>query len=173
MDNNTLHWFVIYTRSRFEKKVAEDLSEMKFEFYLPTMKTLRQWSDRKKKIEIPVFRSYVFIRTTFSRIKSLVLPLGAVKIVSFEGIPAIVPDIQIQNLKILFGTHEKFEITVQNFDIGDPVEVITGPLRGIKGKFTDYAGKKYIMLEVDVLKQSLIVSINPIFIRRLQPEPAL
>jgi transcription antitermination factor NusG len=170
MDDNSLHWFVIYTRSHFEKKVADNLCELEFEIYLPLIKTLRQWSDRKKKMEVPLFRSYLFIHTTLKKLKSLLLPVGALKIVTFEGKPAIVPDTQIQNLKILLNTDEKFDIIESCFTPGDYVEVTTGPMRGIKGTFVDYSGKKYILIQIDALKQNIIVTINPIFIRKLKTE---
>jgi len=62
IDHKIPCWFAAYTRSRNEKKVAGELEEQHIEYYLPLIKTIRQWSDRKKKVEVPLINSYIFVR---------------------------------------------------------------------------------------------------------------
>ena len=78
-----LKWFVLYTTSRSEKKVAKRLDEMGIEVYLPIIEELRQWSDRKKKVQKALFNGYVFVKTNRAKLwESLQVP-GAVKFVNF------------------------------------------------------------------------------------------
>ena len=163
---STRKWFVLYTRSRFEKKIAEALAESGYEVYLPLVKTLRQWSDRKKKVEVPLFSSYVFIRSTHHKIKSVIYPPGVLTLLSFRGEAATVPDEQIESLRLLLATDEPFEVTTETFAPGDYVEILRGPLRGVKGIFTDYSSRKQVMITIDALHLSIAVSIDPSFITK-------
>ena len=81
------HWYAVYVRSRNEKKVYELIKEKDIETYLPLVKTLRQWSDRKKMVEVPLFNSYVFVYVDLlEHFKVRQVP-GIVNFVCFEGKP--------------------------------------------------------------------------------------
>jgi transcription antitermination factor NusG len=162
-------WFAVYTRSRYEKRVVTELQELGFEAWLPLIKTLRQWSDRKKMVEVPLFRSYVFVRADIAQIKFILYPIvGAVYIVSFSGEPSVVPDKQIEGLKLLLGSTEKFEISTERFNVGEPIEVTMGPLKGMQGVFVDKKGSKRIMMRIDAINQSLLIDINPAYVKKIQ-----
>src|SRR4030042_7161304 len=78
-------WFAAYTRSRAEKAVARELEKQHINYYLPLYKTIRQWSDRKKKVELPLIRSYIFVRITRKEYTKVVETFGVVNIVCFSG----------------------------------------------------------------------------------------
>src|SRR4030042_6761553 len=96
-------WFAAYTRSRAEKAVARELEKQHINYYLPLYKTIRQWSDRKKKVEEPLIRSYIFVHITDKEYRKVLETSGVVNIVHFSGKPVSIPDWQIDNLKILMG----------------------------------------------------------------------
>jgi transcription antitermination factor NusG len=153
-------WIAVYTRSRYEKKVADELSEKGITTYLPLIKTLRQWSDRKKWVEIPLFRSYVFVNIDLPNLRKALEASGTVYIVKFEGHPAIIPNKQIEDLKALLGSSLDFEISTDEFKQGERVQVTHGPLFGFQGTFVEYKGKKRVMLRIDAVGQSLLVEIS-------------
>src|SRR4029077_16112 len=93
-------WFAVYTRPRWEKKVAEILTRKKVENYCPLNKVLRQWSDRKKIVHEPLFTSYVFVRVSESEIMSLKRINGVTNLVYWLGKPAIIRDSEIETIKM-------------------------------------------------------------------------
>jgi transcription antitermination factor NusG len=164
-------WFAIYTRSRNEKKVVAGLLEQGHEAWVPLMKTMRQWSDRKKVVEVPLFNSYIFIRAHLSNIRSIISKSdGAVYVISFSGQPAAIPDKQIEDLKLLLGSSEKFEVSSSEFKYGDKVEVTRGSLRGLQGVFVQLKGQKRILMHIDAINQKLLIDINPAFVKKMQPD---
>ena len=164
-------WFAIYTRSRYEKKIVIKLQEQGYEAWLPLLKTMRQWSDRKKMVEVPLFNSYVFIHTDLLKARSVISQVeGAVYIVSFSGQPAVIPDKQIEDLKLLLNSSEKFEISFNEFMFGDHIEVIRGSLKGLHGMFVHYKGRKRILMQIEAINQQLLIDINPAFVKKMHTE---
>jgi transcriptional antiterminator RfaH len=162
------HWFAIYTRSHYEKKVADSLQEKGMQAWVPLLKTLRQWSDRKKWVEVPLFHSYVFVRSKLHTIRKALEVNGAVYVVSFSGQPTAIPDEQIEWLRQLLNSSEKFEISFDDFTFGEPVTVEKGVLTGMKGKFVNYKGKNRVLVQIEAINQNLLIDINPAFIKKLQ-----
>jgi len=96
---NEKNWLAFYTKPRQEFKTAELFGNLSIEYYLPTIITLRQWSDRKKKVRVPLFNGYVFARVDEKERLYAVQQESVVKVVSFSGKPSIVPEWQIESLK--------------------------------------------------------------------------
>ena len=94
-----MSWYAIYTRPRHEKKVNDQLLEKQFEVYLPLITRTRQWKDRKKKVDMPLFSSYVFVNFEYKYRFDVLQTDGVVKIVNFNGTPAVIPDWQIESLR--------------------------------------------------------------------------
>jgi len=160
-------WYALYTKARFEKKTGKLLTELGFEVYVPLIKTLKQWSDRKKKVEEPLFRSYIFVKTIPEKFHWIRGVDGAVYIVSFNREPATIPEEQITALRILLGSEEIIDISTEDFAVGDAVEVTQGSLIGLKGTFIDYRGKKYVQLRIEAINQSLLVYVPPAWVKKL------
>ena len=100
------HWYALYTRSRAEKKVASLIEETTTEVYLPLQKTMKIWSDRRKMVHEPLFRSYIFVRCgKYDFDKVLKIP-GAVCFVSFSGEKVVVPDFQIEAVRTFLGEQD-------------------------------------------------------------------
>ena len=125
-------WYALYTKPRQEKKVATRLEQIGIEVYCPLIIQVRQWSDRKKKVEVPLLPSYVFVKLTLQdRDKVFQVP-GVVRYLYWLGQPAIIRDNEIRILQ------EWLQNTITSFEVkgiqqGDSFEIPSGPFVGKKG----------------------------------------
>lgn len=154
-----INWYAVYTRPRHEKKVYEVLIEKEIETFLPMIKKVSQWKDRKKKIDVPLFNGYLFVYFDYKYRFDVLQTKGVVKIVNFNGIPAVVPDWQIESLKKMLTRPEKVQL--ENYmKIGDPVEVDFGPFKGMKGVVKTIKGNQRLIISIDGIMQSVSVEIS-------------
>ena len=129
--NENKKWFAVYTRPRWEKKVAEILTRRKIENYCPINKVVRQWSDRKKVIHEPLFTSYVFVRVSESDITSLKQSNGVINVVHWLGKPAVIRDSEIEAIRKFLSEHLNIKLEQMPVNVNDKVRVLSGPLTGI------------------------------------------
>ncbi|MFW6020153.1 MAG: UpxY family transcription antiterminator [Bacteroidales bacterium] len=161
MTENSKSWYVVYTKSRQEKIVEKWLKEIGIECYLPLQKVLRQWKDRKKWIEKPLISSYVFVRLANDKEYMTVLQtMGVVCFITFEGKVAKVPDNQIETIKLLLANEADLEVTSENFEEGDEIEVKAGPLKGLEGSLIIVKNNKKVKIRIDHIGQSILVDID-------------
>lgn len=162
-------WYVLYTQPRHEKKVFELLMQKGYEMYLPLLKTIKQWSDRKKKVELPLFSSYVFIKTAREKNHPDILNTpGVVKFVTLGKEIARVREEHILQIKrILSETDQLDVVPAQPFQLRQKVEIIAGPFRGMKGILTDYKGTRQFALEIEELGSNLILQIPSAYLKAL------
>lgn len=153
------NWFVIYTRPRFERKVFEQLVEQGIEAFLPTQKTIRQWSDRRKVVEVPLFNSYVFVHITNKEYFNVLQVFGVVKFITFEGKAVVVPQKQIDALLLLTNTEADIETSCTDYKVGQKVEVVVGALKGLCGELIKVGTKNRVLVRIDHLEQNLLVKI--------------
>jgi|WetSurMetagenome_2_1015567.scaffolds.fasta_scaffold353133_1 transcription antitermination factor NusG len=153
-------WHVIYAKSRSEKKVLSELEYKGIEAYLPLQRKLRQWSDRKKWVEVPMISGYVFVCITRKEYDQVLQTNGVVSYVRFEGKAAIIPDQQIEFIKkMLCQVEVDIEVSSDQYIPGDKVEVIVGPLIGLTGTLVSFKGKKRIAVLLEQLNLSLMVDL--------------
>lgn len=153
------HWYAVYTKARAEKKTADLLKKSGVEVYLPMQKTLRQWSDRKKWVEAPLIRSYLFVKTNLSNYFDILNTQGVVRIITFEGKPAPIPDHQIIALQRLISNEIEIETIDTEIPEGSPVEIIHGSLKGIKGELVRQGSKKKVIIRMNHLSTSFSINI--------------
>ena len=148
-----MNWYVLYVQSRKEKKVAEMLQEMKVQVYCPHIKEIRQWSDRKKTIESPLFKSYVFVRLQ-DRERQLVFGVpGVVRYLFWLGKPAVVRDEEIQAIKKDQATYQDFITKLQG---NDKAEALYSLVMLTVDKMKDVIGvNAATVLALDVIKSCL------------------
>lgn len=160
LDNKSVkYWFVLYTHSKCEFKVADSLSQMQIEYFLPTRKVLRKWSDRKKEMETPLFPGYIFIFAFESeRQKSIELKQVS-KCLSDFGKPAIVPEWQIKTLKKMLTEEKEFEI-VDGLIKGKEVEINSGVFSGYKGIVVDIENRNQLAISIEMLNRTVILHLN-------------
>lgn len=161
-------WYAIYVRSRHEKKVYEMLTEDGITAYLPVEKKLKIWSDRKKWVTEPLFRSYVFVYINVSIYSTYLKVLqteGVVTFVRFEGVPAPIPDQHMEAIRIYEKSGEFItEKEEQDLKVGDEVEVIGGPLKGITGTLVEVEHKRKVRIMIEGLNHSVYVQIRKTYL---------
>lgn len=165
------HWYLLYTNPRAEKKTETEMRFLGFEVYLPLHKILRQWSDRKKWVEVPLFNSYLFVYTELEKHYYTILNVpGIVKFVNFERKPALVDPREIELIRLMLGNIDEMEniSTDEPIEPGQDVEIIAGPLIGTKGKMIEHKGKNKILIELNSIQQSLAVTMPVEFLRRVK-----
>ena len=157
----TLHWYALYVKSRSEKKVLSQLEDMGLEAFLPLVTRIKQWSDRKKKVEEPLFKSYVFVRSSEKDYIPILNVYGVVKFISFEHKAVVVPESQIVAIKRYIDNFEEEENNVKNAELkeGQLVRIIAGPMMGLIGKLKAIDGKKRLIVYIEAVGQYISVSI--------------
>jgi transcription antitermination factor NusG len=162
------YWYVVYTRSRAEKKVETELQAMGIESFLPLQKQLRQWKDRKKWVEIPLISSYCFVHISRKDYDRVLQVPNVVCYVTFERKAAIIPDHQIDNLRKILKQFD-FEVGVshENFKTGKQVEIIEGPLIGLRGELIEIRGKHKFILRVTQMDTTFTVEIPASYLSAL------
>jgi len=156
--NNEKCWFALYTKPRSEFKAREQLALIEVEHYLPTFTSMKQWSDRKKKITEPLIRGYIFIHANeHERLTSVEQP-SIVRCLFDGGHPASIPDWQIDNIKKLL-TEESELIVYNGIVTGTKVKIKNGPFEGVIGIVTDNEKGKSISISIDLLNRSVITRV--------------
>lgn len=152
-------WFAVHTRPRAEKKVNQLLISQGYEVYLPLQRRLRQWSDRKKWVDMPFIPSYLFVFTVPSRLYQVVRTYGVTKVIYFEGKPAPIPDEQIDWLKKMLLYDVPVELVREKLEPGMKVRVVKGHLIGMKGELISYKSAHKVVVRLEKLDYSLLVTI--------------
>src|SRR5690554_1650962 len=127
-----MKWFVLYVKSRAEKKVAERLKNQGFTVFCPTKIERRQWSDRIKKVEVPYFRSYVFVQCTEKEMVVVLETPGVVRRLYWLGRPAVIRAGEMAEVQQFFSKNAKRNIAYKTFVPGEEVQIEKGSLRNRK-----------------------------------------
>jgi len=155
-------WYAVYVKSRYEKKTFKLLEEKHIETYLPLINRLKQWSDRKKMVEEPLFKSYVFVRTDLKDYFEILNTPGIVRFVCFEGKPVPVPENQLVAVKSYIGEFDGEEEIdrLQDLHEGQLVEIAYGQMKGLIGRLVEIKGKQRLLVNIEAVGQSLPISIS-------------
>jgi transcriptional antiterminator NusG len=159
-------WFAVWTRSRHEKAVYDQLARKAIETFLPTVPRWSRWKDRKKKIDWPLFPGYLFVRTDPEQTRPIRMCTGVVSIVSFEGKPAPIPDFEIDGIRRLIESELRFD-PCPFIREGDRVEVVHGPLKGVVGRLVRKGPHARLVLSVDLIAQAVSVTVDAADVRGL------
>jgi len=158
------NWIAIYTKPRHEKRVAKELVSKGYHTYLPLIKERRKWSDRKKWVEFPLFKSYLFVQTRLNETITILKTPGIVKIVKFGDKIAIIDKKSIESIKILLEGGYKPKSTDYLLK-GDSVTIKEGPLKGLSGEITQLQNKNYFIIRIDSIQSSISVKIDKAFLK--------
>lgn len=139
-------WKVVYTKPRSEKKIAERLENQGFEVYCPLQTTLKQWSDRKKKVSVPVFPSYVFLHVHALESDAVLQDPGVLNYVYWLGKPAIIRDEEINDIRVFLAGNVDNSVEILHYKPGEDVEIIMGPFKGQKGTIDKAKGGRISLL---------------------------
>lgn len=140
------NWLVIYVRPRWEKKVDKLLQEQGIETFCPLRTTENQWADRKKKVSVPLFNGYVFVRIDDRDLTKVRYTLGVLNYIYYLGKPAVIRDTEIENLKEMVLRYNDLEIVnLSEFASGDRVRIRSGVFTNQEGKIIQVQGKTVLM----------------------------
>ena len=163
-------WHALYVRSRMEKKVLSQLEDGGYKVYLPLITQVKQWSDRKKKVEEPLFKSYVFVYSNEREYIPILNVYGVIKFVTFEKKAVVVPENQILAIKKFVSDFERGEeykmMNDEELKVGQKVRIINGPMKGLMGRLETIYNKRHLIVYIDVVGQCI-----PVHIPRAKVEP--
>lgn len=141
-----MNWYVVYTKPKWEKKVADKLSQIGIECYCPIITQIKQWSDRKKKIEVPLFNSYVFVQLADKDRNSVFEIAGVVRYLFWLGKPAIVRDEEINIIKTSLKADNIIDISVTSIQVGDRIKLETGAFSNQNAIVQEVSNTHYILV---------------------------
>lgn len=160
-------WYVVYTKSRQEKKVEKTLIDMGYEAYCPTILQERQWSDRKKKVQMPLFSCYCFVRIKPSKQREILFIPGIVRYIYWQGKPAYAQDKEIAEIKKWLNDFERDTFSVQVISEQDRVKIKSGIFIEQEGILLEKSGNQMVLLLYNIgikiitnLKNTLIEVVN-------------
>ena len=164
-------WIVVRSKPRSEKVAHNELVKKNIESYLPLLKERRKWSDRKKWVEFPLFSSYLFARIDIKDSIFVLQTQGVNTIVKFGKQIAIVQNSVIKAIRLAMEGGYQLE-PVEYFVEGNRVEVVAGPMKGIKGIVAKLKGQNRLIIKIDAIQQALSIQIESKFIRKLNSKNA-
>jgi transcription antitermination factor NusG len=148
-------WYVLYTNPKAEKKVAEQLNRLGIEVYCPTVVQVKQWSDRKKKVESPLFTSYVFVNIEDAARDDVFKAKGVVRYLFWLGKPAVVKNEEIAEIKKWLAARD-VDIEFEALHEGDEIEITEGQFKGQTGT-VQQIDKNYIRLIIKSIGFVMII----------------
>ena len=160
-ENQSRNWHALYVNSRSEKKVTENLTLRNIHAYTPLVKTMRQWTDRKKLVEFPLLNGYVFVCIEANEQEKTLHTKGVVNFVRSEGKIAIIREKEIDSLKQLVELGYQLEVGAikRTYKEGDKVKITSGVLKNIEGIVIDGIEGKYIEILLESIGQSIKVKL--------------
>ena len=141
-----MNWYVVYTKPKWEKKVVEQLEKFRIECYCPTIEKVQQWSDRKKKVQVPLFNSYVFVCLDDKDRTDVFQYSGVVRYLFWLGKPAIVRDEEIKVIKQWLEKPNASSIDVSPYKIGDKVKLESGPFLNQEAVIKEVNKTHYVLV---------------------------
>lgn len=162
-------WYVITTRPRAEKKVGSQLEQLGIRSFVPLQKQLRQWKDRKKWVELPLFGSYVFVCIEPQHRNDVFQVPAVLKFISMEGMPAVFSPEEIQRVRDICASGFSVTIRYDHLDIGDEVEVMEGVLQGLRGTLTSEANGARLHVAISGIGCIASITIDRNTVRKVAP----
>jgi transcription termination/antitermination protein NusG len=159
-------WYAVWTRSRAEKAVADQLLRKNIEAFLPTVPRWSRWKDRKKKVDWPLFPGYCFARFDPLYTLDVLKCVGGATIVSFDGVPAPIPNAEIDAIQRLVISDLQFD-PCPFLNEGDLVEVTHGPLQGVTGRLIRKGPSTKLMLSIMMINRAVSVAFDAADVRKL------
>jgi transcription antitermination factor NusG len=161
VDCTELRWYAAYTRSQHEKRVAQQLAERAIERYLPLYQAVHRWKDRRKRVDLPLFPGYVFVRIHLqNRLEVLRVP-SVVRLVGFNGAPTALPDGEVEHLRCALAEGLR-AVPHPYLSAGSRVRVMNGPLEGMEGTVVRRKNRTRFILSFDVIMRSVAVEVDEI-----------
>ena len=159
IEHEGVEWYAIWTRSRHEQVVREQLERKRIDAFLPTITRWSRWKDRKKKVDWPLFPGYCFARFDPADALPILKCTGVVNIVSFDGKPAAIPEHEIESIRRLIESDLQYDPCPMIRE-GEMVEVKHGALKGVVGRLVRKGAHARLILAVELIGQGVSVEVD-------------
>ena len=159
MEQSEPNWYALRTRSRHEKRVEEQLSGRGIEPFLPLIQRWRQWKDRRKQVAFPLFPGYCFARFLLKDRVTVVKTHGVVQIIGNHEGPVPVPEVEIEAVRKLVTSTLPYDPHPYLHE-GMPVEVVRGPLAGVRGVLLRKGARARFVISVSLIQQAASVELD-------------
>lgn len=169
MRDQDIHWHAVFTASRAEKKVRERLVEQGLECFLPVQTVVRQWTYRKSRVVVPVIAGMIFVRVSRQEQVRVLETKGVVAFLRLRGGrgPAVIPDRQMREFRFLLDfSEDAVEMVNEEIEVGDLIQVVKGPLKGLEGELVKFRGMTKVAVRIEMLGCAL-VDIPASFVERV------
>jgi transcription antitermination factor NusG len=156
------HWYACYTYGRHEKRVAAGLEQAGIESFLPLCNEERKWSDRSRRVQMPMFPSYVFARFPLGTLGRVLGVPGLATVVRTRGLPTPIPDAEISQVRELVGRAQEHGVEPEVAPVvrkGQRVRIVSGVFEGIEGLILECDGRTHVMLALSVIEQGVKVAV--------------
>ena len=166
-------WLACYTRSRHEKRSAAVLEERGFEVFLPLVVQMRQWRDRRKEVALPMFPSYVFVRTGTQHLHDVIAVPGIVSIVRAGTRPVLVADDDIENVRKLaraLVSGAEVPPAAPLLEAGRRIEIVSGPFAGIRGVVVEQHKRRRVLVGLEAIGQAVELDVEVTSLKLLDEE---
>jgi len=174
--NTEAKWYVVYTYPNSEKKIHDELLRRAIYSFLPTCKVVRQWSDRKKHLDVPLFPNYIFVKIHLEATWQVLALTGVVRFLTLDGQLIIVPNAEIDRVRMLTANNQDVcnanALDKEAYMDGERVRVIQGPLQGIEGSLVSKKGTSRLYVELYAINRLISVEMPADYVERLT-EPML
>jgi transcription termination/antitermination protein NusG len=154
-------WYAVQTRAKHEKKVGTELWQKGLMSFAPTIREAHRWTDRRKIVEVPLFRCYTFVRAVLSPDvrQAVVQTPGVLRFVGFGEGPVPIPDGQIESIQTVLASNAPFS-SCPVLKEGDKVRVRGGALDGVEGVLMARNGDRKLVISIDLIQQSMAVALE-------------
>ena len=164
---DTRRWYPVCTLPRAEKKAYEALIQKGIQAYLPLIRQQKQWSDRKKWVNEPLIKSYLFVYICEQEQADVLMTRGIARFIYFSNKIATIPGRQVDDLKLLLAASFELEVTHEDVQPGEKVVIKAGPLKGLTGEMIAYRSQKQLVLRLDSMGCSIVVNMAATLINKL------
>jgi transcription elongation factor/antiterminator RfaH len=154
-----LSWYVLQCWARKESTIATQLESQGFQCFLPKYKVIRDWSDRKKEVERPLFPGYVFCRFEYSQRRPAIVTPGVLQVVGYGRTPAPVEDREIEAIQLAVASEVRRQ-PWPYLEVGERVRIHTGKLAGLEGILVNFKGNHRVVLSVSLLQRSVALEVD-------------
>jgi len=141
-----MNWYVVYTKPKWEKKVAERLNEIGVVTFCPLITKISQWSDRKKILSVPLFNSYIFVQIEDKQRNRIFEVVGAVRYLFWLGKPAVVKDSEIETIKNWLSIPDTYDVSIAEWKKGDKIIMESGPFLSQSAVIQEVKKNHYILI---------------------------
>lgn len=162
-------WYIFYTCPKAEKKVQQELIEKQYEVFLPVIRKLRVWKNRQRKyIDVPLFPNYIFVHTYKRELFNIIKLPNIITYIHCAGKPSMISSEDIEGIKKMLSLETQKVSVTNNFNEGEKVRIIEGPLTGYEGVLNYYKGRSRFGIKLKEINQTVLIEINANIIEKIR-----